>query len=122
MPIKRAEWPTRSHRYQTGCGWIYIHILRDPDDDNRIRSIFTNLGKAGGCAQAQTEAVSRLITRALDLGDDAGEIASSLRGMRCHRPADVVNDPVTSCADAIGRALQADIEMEEHADGSQPDS
>ena len=73
------QYPSRSHKYKTGCGSIYVVIARDPDD-HQIRMVFANLGKAGGCSQAQTEAVCRMLTRSLRAGDDPDAIVLSLLG------------------------------------------
>src|SRR3990172_2818357 len=44
-------------RLRTSCGWIYI--------THNTHEVFINLGKAGGCAATQTEAIGRLISLAL---------------------------------------------------------
>jgi len=109
------QYPSRSHKYKTGCGSIYVVIARDPDD-HQIRMVFANLGKAGGCSQAQTEAVCRMLTRSLRAGDDPDAIVLSLRGIRCHQTAHMGTEEITSCADAIGRALAEDISIELESD------
>jgi len=110
------EYPSRTHKYKLGCGSIYVTIVRDPEDLKIIR-VFANIGKAGGCAQAQTETVCRMITRAIRAGDDPSStskdsMVASLGGIRCHRPAHMGSEEITSCADAIGRALNDDISIE----------
>ena len=63
------------------------------------------MGKAGGCASCNTEALGRLISLALKKGASAHEIVEQLKGIRCHVPYGL-GPNATSCADAIGKALE----------------
>ena len=64
------------------------------------------MGKSGGCASAQTEAISRLISLAMRAGVDQPEIVKHLRGIRCHNPAWDNGGMILSCPDALGLSLQ----------------
>ena len=48
--------------------------------------VFASLGKAGGCAAAQTEATARLVSQGLRAGIDPDLIVKQLKGIRCHIP------------------------------------
>ena len=63
---------------------------------------FTKLGKAGGCATSQTEAIGRLISTALRSGIVLEDLIKQLRGIQCNVPC----GDIASCADAIGQSMQ----------------
>ncbi|MGZ5398347.1 MAG: TSCPD domain-containing protein, partial [Mycobacterium sp.] len=86
----------------TGCGSLYVTIN---SDDLGPREIFANMGKAGGCASASTEALGRLISLAFRYGAPPEKIAKQLKGIRCHVPLGFGPNQVLSCPDAIGKAL-----------------
>jgi ribonucleoside-diphosphate reductase alpha chain len=86
----------------TGCGSLYVTIN---EDEFGPREIFANMGKAGGCASASTEALGRLISLAFRYGAPPEKIAKQLKGIRCHVPLGLGPNQILSCPDAIGRAL-----------------
>jgi ribonucleoside-diphosphate reductase alpha chain len=86
----------------TGCGSLYVTIN---SDELGPREIFANMGKAGGCASASTEALGRLISLAFRYGAPPEKIAKQLKGIRCHVPLGFGPNQVLSCPDAIGKAL-----------------
>ncbi len=88
----------------TGCGNLYVTINEDPEGNPF--EIFTQIGKAGGCVASQTEAIGRLASLALRAGIDADEIISQTRGISCHLPVGFGENKVTSCSDAMSKALQ----------------
>lgn len=89
----------------TGCGKLYITIN---EDEKGPFEVFGNMGKAGGCAASQTEAVARLISLALRSGISPGHIVKQLKGISCHMPAWGSNGTkILSCADAFAKTLEA---------------
>ena len=97
----------RTERIQTGCGHLYVTIN---EDENGAFEIFTQIGKAGGCASSQLEAISRLCSLALRSGVDITAIRKHLRGIRCPNPAWSKGGQVLSCSDAIGIAIDHYLE------------
>jgi ribonucleoside-diphosphate reductase alpha chain len=103
-PRKRPKVTTGvTERVNTGCGYIYVTV----NFDNRgISEVFSTLGKAGGCAAAQLEAISRLTSVALRSGIDVDSIVKHLRGIRCPSIAWEQGHAILSCADAIASVLE----------------
>ena len=106
-PRRRPE-DTQGHtkRVNTGCGYIYVTVN---SDDQGICEVFSTLGKSGGCASAQLEAISRLISLALRAGLDVASVVRQLRGIRCPSIAWVEGKSILSCADAIASVLEKHI-------------
>jgi len=103
-----------TQRVGTGCGKLYVTI--NAGDSGRPFELFAQIGKAGGCAASQTEAIGRLVSLALRSGIDPAVVARQLRGVRCPSPAWNRGQKVFSCADGISQALGAYIDR--HADGT----
>ncbi len=93
----------RTRKKPTGCGALYVTIN---DDENGPFELFAQIGKAGGCAASQAEAIGRLISLALRAGVEPASIVKQLRGVRCPSPAWEEGKLVLSCADAISKALE----------------
>jgi ribonucleoside-diphosphate reductase alpha chain len=103
-PRKRAKTTSGvTERVTTGCGYIYITVN---SDDEGICEVFSTLGKAGGCAQAQLEAICRLISLALRSGVEVASVVRQLRGIRCPSIAWEEGKSILSCADAIASVLE----------------
>ena len=90
----------------TGCGRLYITIN---SDDLGAFEVFGNMGKAGGCASSQTEALARLISLCFRSGISPAHIVKQLRGISCHMPAWEQGGKVLSCADAFAQAVERSV-------------
>jgi len=101
---RRTDVLTGSTRkVTTGCGNLYVTVN---ETEGTPFELFAQMGKCGGCAGSQTEAIGRLISLSLRAGVDAGAIAKQIRGVRCPSPAWENGKLVLSCADAISKALE----------------
>lgn len=88
----------------TGCGNLYITI--NEDEQGQPFEVFMHMGKAGGCAMSQLEAIGRLVSLALRSGIEYNSIAEQLRGIRCPSPSWEKGGRIFSCSDAIARAIE----------------
>ncbi len=105
MPVRPSRSPVlrgETREKVTGCGSLYVTVN---EDDYGPREVFANMGKAGGCASASTEAIGRLISLAFRYGVPPDKIVKQLKGIRCHVPLGFGSNQILSCPDAIGRAL-----------------
>ena len=91
-----------TRRIRTGEGTLYITIN---EDENGLCEVFTTIGKAGGNAAAQSEAISRLISLSLRSGLDPQAIVRQLKGISGPNPTWEDGRLILSTPDAIGKAL-----------------
>jgi ribonucleoside-diphosphate reductase alpha chain len=96
-----------TEKIRTGCGNLYVTINKD---DNGLCEVFTRMGKSGGCANAQSEAVARLVSLALRSGVEPGSIVRQLRSIRCPAQVMTPGGMVFSCPDAIAQAMEHHLE------------
>jgi ribonucleoside-diphosphate reductase alpha chain len=103
-PRYRPEFVTGvTRRMKTGCGDLFVTI--NSDEQGPVE-VFGRLGKAGGCASSQGEALCRIISIALQNNVSPRDIVRELKGISCNRPAWQSGEKVHSCADAIARTLE----------------
>jgi len=97
-----------TERVKTGEGYLYVTINEDEDG---LCEVFTTIGKAGGNAAAQSEAISRLISLSLRSGIEPREIVKQLKGISGPSPVwDGQGGQILSTPDAIGKVLERYIE------------
>ena len=100
-----------TRRIRTGCGKLYVTINMD---ESGPVELFSQMGKAGGCAASQSEAISRLISLALRSGIRPEAIVKELKGISCHRIVWQGGNRILSCADAIGQTIEWYIDERMH--------
>jgi ribonucleoside-diphosphate reductase alpha chain len=112
-PRRRAKVTNGfTEKVTTGCGNLYVTVN---SDDRGICEVFSSLGKSGGCASAQLEAICRLISLAMRSGIDVDSVIKQLKGIRCPSIAWEGGKSTLSCADAIAGVL------ERHFNGNKED-
>jgi ribonucleoside-diphosphate reductase alpha chain len=120
-PVKRdrpRSLTGKTFQMTTGCGPLYVTI--NTDADGRPFELFNTIGKAGGCAASQCEAIGRLVSLAWRMGMPAEPVVKQLIGISCHKPFGFGANRVTSCADAIAQAVR--LHLEENNGGRRDDS
>jgi ribonucleoside-diphosphate reductase alpha chain len=107
-PTQRKKRPRalkgRTVKMETGCGTLYVTINEDEDG---FFELFNTMGKAGGCAASQSEAIGRLVSLAWRSRVSTEEIIKQLSGISCHKQVGLGENKILSCADAIARAIRA---------------
>ncbi|HTO94926.1 MAG TPA: adenosylcobalamin-dependent ribonucleoside-diphosphate reductase [Bacteroidota bacterium] len=104
-----------TERVKTGEGYLYVTIN---EDESGLCEVFTTIGKAGGNAAAQSEAISRLISLGLRSGIEPREIVKQLKGISGPTPVwDGHGGQILSTPDAIGKVLEHYIENRDHIQG-----
>ncbi|MCJ7482531.1 MAG: vitamin B12-dependent ribonucleotide reductase, partial [Thermodesulfovibrionales bacterium] len=89
---------------KTGCGNIYVTI--NEDEEGHLFELFTSMGKAGGCAASQSEAIGRLVSLAFRSNIEPDEVINQLKGIMCHSPTWHEGGRILSCSDGIANALE----------------
>jgi ribonucleoside-diphosphate reductase alpha chain len=93
-----------TRRMESPLGTMYVTITED--DRGQPFEVFITLGKAGGAAFADVEAMGRLISLALRSGIPIMEVHKQLRGIASDRPIGLGPNKVLSVPDAIGIAIE----------------
>jgi ribonucleoside-diphosphate reductase alpha chain len=105
VPRKRPDVIKGSTRFtKTGCGNLYVTI--NEDEEGHLFELFTSMGKAGGCAASQSEAIGRLVSLAFRSNIEPSEVINQLKGISCHSPIWHEGGRILSCSDAIAKALE----------------
>lgn len=93
-----------TRKIQTGCGNIYVTV--NEDEEGNLFEIFNQIGKAGGCAASQSEAMGRLVSLAFRSGIEPEDVARQLKGISCHMPVWYREGKILSCSDAVAKAIE----------------
>jgi len=101
-----------TEKVKIGCGNLYITVNYD---EHGICEVFTNTGRAGGCP-SQSEATARLVSVALRSGINSDELITQLKGIRCPSCLRQPGVPVTSCPDAIAKAIEKVMRVSKQGD------
>ncbi|OGP89436.1 MAG: ribonucleoside-diphosphate reductase, adenosylcobalamin-dependent [Deltaproteobacteria bacterium RBG_16_47_11] len=113
-PKERQELIQGSTRkVRTGCGNLYITV--NEDEEGNLFEIFNQIGKAGGCAASQSEAIGRLASLAFRSGIEPEVVVRQLKGISCHMPVWHQQGKILSCADAIAKAIEWHLQMKNSA-------
>ena len=105
VPRKRPDVIKGTTRaMKTGCGNLYVTV--NEDEQGQPFEVFNHMGKAGGCAASQSEAIGRLVSLALRSNIAPEEIIKQLKGISCHQQTWAKGGKISSCADAIAKALE----------------
>lgn len=97
-----------TRKVRTGCGNLYVTV--NEDMEGNLFEIFNQIGKAGGCAASQSEAIGRLVSLAFRSGIDPEDIIRQLKGISCHVPVWYREGKILSCADAIAKAIEGHLQ------------
>jgi ribonucleoside-diphosphate reductase alpha chain len=108
-----------TERIRTGEGYLYVTINQD---EQGLCEVFTTIGKAGGNAAAQSEAISRLISLALRSGIEPREIIKQLKGISGPMPVWDNGTQILSTPDAIAKVMERFIETREQRRANKPAS
>ncbi|MBN1153977.1 vitamin B12-dependent ribonucleotide reductase [candidate division KSB1 bacterium] len=99
----------RTIKMTTGCGSLYVTIN---ETEQGPFELFNTIGKAGGCAASQSEAIGRLVSLALRSGIEPERIIKNLSGISCHKPYGFGEGKNLSCADAIAKAFKTYLHVQ----------
>jgi ribonucleoside-diphosphate reductase alpha chain len=92
-------------------GDLYVTI--NEDERGRPFEVFCTLGKAGGAAMADAEAMGRLMSLALRSGIPITQVKEQVRGISCDRAVGLGPNKVLSVPDAVGQAIEHYLEEKE---------
>ncbi|NQU04633.1 MAG: hypothetical protein HQ568_00965, partial [Calditrichaeota bacterium] len=106
-----------TEQINTGDGTMYVTINSDKDG---LCEVFASLGKSGGNAAAQSEAIGRLISLAIRSSIDPQQIVKQLKGISGANPIWHEGEMIKSTPDAIGRVLERYLEREQKRQTSLP--
>ena len=105
-----------TRKIRTGCGNLYVTV--NEDKEGKPFEIFNQIGKAGGCAASQSEAIGRLVSLALRSGIEPEMVVRQLKGISCHTPVWHREGKILSCSDAIGKAVEWHLQAKQGRGGN----
>ncbi len=100
-----------TRKVHTGCGNLYVTV--NEDGEGNLFEIFNQIGKAGGCAASQSEAIGRLVSLAFRSGIEPEDIVRQLKGISCHTPVWYREGKILSCSDAVAKAIEWHLQEKE---------
>ena len=113
VPLEKRKRPEmlvgRTLKWPSPLGDLYVTVNAD---EGAPFEVFCTVGKAGGSANADTEAIGRLISLALRHGVPLEEVRDQLRGIACDRTIGMGPDKVLSAPDGIAQALDRYLSIE----------
>jgi len=112
-PVSLKGW---TYRMQTGWGPLYVTIN---EDDDGLFELFTTMGKAGGCAASQSEAIGRMVSLAWRSGIQPEQVIKQLMDISCHSHAGFGAEKILSCADAVAKAIGNHLSSRGHIEKMQ---
>jgi ribonucleoside-diphosphate reductase alpha chain len=92
-------------KVKTGEGNVYVTVAHD--EFGHPREVFATRGKGGTCDSAYIDAITRLVSLALQSNVNPSSIVAQLAGITCHPGFDT--RIVGSVSDAIALTLEEDI-------------
>ena len=101
----------RTIKMLSPLGDLYVTI--NEDRAGRPFEVFCTLGKAGGAAMADSEAIGRLVSLSLRSGIPITAVRDQLRGISCDRAVGIGSQKVLSAPDAIAQAIEHYLEEKE---------
>ncbi len=118
--VRQRPSVLRGHtrKIESPLGNMYVTI--NEDEQGRPFEAFVALGKAGGAAMADAEAIGRLISLALRSGISLRDIYSQLRGISSDRAVGLGPNKVLSTPDAIAQVIERYLEEKEGVQQSLP--
>ena len=109
-PVSLKGW---TYRMETGCGPLYVTINKDEDG---LFELFTTMGKAGGCAASQSEAIGRMVSLAWRSGVQPEQVTKQLLDISCHSHSGFGANKILSCADAVAKAIRNHMSSSDHTE------
>jgi len=107
-----------TRKIDSPLGDMYVTI--NEDEEGRPFEVFVALGKAGGPAMADAEAIGRLISLALRSGISLRSVHKQLRGISSDRAVGFGANKVLSSPDAIAQVVERYLEEKEGVQQSLP--
>ncbi len=97
-----------------------MHVTINEDEQGRPFEVFVALGKTGGAAMADAEAIGRLISLALRSGISLRDVHKQLRGISSDRAVGLGPNKVLSGPDAIAQVIEKYLEEKDGIQQSLP--
>ncbi|MCG2760440.1 MAG: vitamin B12-dependent ribonucleotide reductase [Candidatus Delongbacteria bacterium] len=108
----------KTYKVNTGEGAMYVTVNTF---DGKPFELFASIGKAGGNAAAQSEAISRMVSLALRSDIDLNVIIKQLIGIGSPTPVWHNGEQILSTPDAIGKILKKYYVDQNKAEGKAED-